>query len=132
MYWLPVLSVLATVPFGLTTSISPCWTDMRSKHSWNSVPEKWEFHEYAPAGTTIDLRIALKPHRENALIDALYEVSDPSGQKYVSIQSFLCVHLLTHVYAHAALQIWSAPVQGASCRARRSASRHTRTCQCLA
>ncbi|KAI0283619.1 tripeptidyl peptidase A [Russula aff. rugulosa BPL654] len=30
----------------------------------------------------MNLRIALKPHRENALIDVLYEVSDPNHSKY--------------------------------------------------
>ncbi len=30
-----------------------------------------------PTGTTIDLHVALKLHRENALIDAFYEVSNP-------------------------------------------------------
>jgi tripeptidyl-peptidase-1 len=36
-------------------------------------------------GTTIDLHIALKPERENALIDALYEVSDPKLPKHVPL-----------------------------------------------
>ncbi len=36
-----------------------------------------------PPGTTIDLRIAPKPHRKDALIDALYEVSEPKHPKHV-------------------------------------------------
>ncbi|KAF8491622.1 subtilisin-like protein [Russula emetica] len=82
MYWLSVLSVIAAVPLGLATPISPRWDDMRLKHSWESIPEKWECQGHPPAGTTIDLRVALKPHHENALIDALYEVSDPRRSKY--------------------------------------------------
>jgi tripeptidyl-peptidase-1 len=82
MYWLSVLSVLTVVPLGFATPPSPCWDDMRLKHSWDSIPEKWECQGHPPAGTTIDLRVALKPHRKNALIDALYEVSDPSHSKY--------------------------------------------------
>ena len=90
MYWLSVLSVLAAVPLGLATPISPRWDDMRLKHSWESIPEKWECRGHPPAGTTIDLRVALKPHRENALIDALYEVSDPRRSKYVFLPLLHC------------------------------------------
>ena len=56
---------------------------MRVKHSWGSIPEKWEHHGHPPAGATIDLHVALKPHHENALIDSLYEVSDPKHPKCV-------------------------------------------------
>lgn len=90
MYWLSVLSVFAAVPLGLSTPISPHWDDMRLKHSWASIPEKWECRGHPSSGTTIDLRVALKPHRENALIDALYEVSDPGRSKYVFIPLLLC------------------------------------------
>ncbi len=100
MYWLSVLpvAVLAAVPFGLTTplSLSPRWDDMRVKHVWGSIPEKWECQGHPPVGTTMDLRIALKPHRENALVDVLYEVSDPNHSKYVSIHCF-CVYSNIHV-----------------------------------
>ncbi|KAI0271753.1 subtilisin-like protein [Russula aff. rugulosa BPL654] len=82
MRWLSVLSVLVTVPLGLATPLTPRWDDMRVKHSWGSIPNKWDCQGHPPTGTTIDLRIALKPHREGALIDALYEVSDPNHAKY--------------------------------------------------
>ncbi|KAI0277733.1 subtilisin-like protein [Russula brevipes] len=82
MYWLAALSVLAAAPLGLTTALAPRWDDMRVKHAWASIPKKWEYQGRPPAHTTIDLRVALKPHRENALIDALYEVSDPTHRKY--------------------------------------------------
>ena len=72
MYWLSVLPVLAAFSLGLATPTSPRWDDMRLRHSWDSIPEKWECEGLPPAGTTIDLRVALKPHRENALSDALY------------------------------------------------------------
>ena len=97
MYWLSVLSALAVVPLGLTTPASPRWDDMRSKHSWDTIPEKWECQGHPPAGMTIDLRVALKPHRENALIDALYEISDPNHSKYVTIRVFLYVNLLIYM-----------------------------------
>ena len=97
MYWLSVLSVLATVHHGLSTPISPCWDDMKLKHSWESIPDKWECQGHLPASTTIDLRVALKPLRENALIDALYEVSDPSHSKYVFVALLLCHFAHTNV-----------------------------------
>ncbi|KAH9046089.1 subtilisin-like protein [Lactarius hengduanensis] len=52
------------------------------KHSWNTVPRNWDSLGRPPSGTTIDLYIALKPQRENALVDALYEVSEPGHPKY--------------------------------------------------
>jgi tripeptidyl-peptidase I len=96
MYWLSVLSVLAAVSLGLSI---PTWEDMRLKHSWDSIPKNWEYQGHPPVGTTIDLRIAFKPHRENALIDALYEVSDPRHSRYVSIPLFsLCIYSHLRMY----------------------------------
>jgi hypothetical protein len=134
MYLLSLLpfAVLAAVPLALTTPLSPRWDDMRVKHVWGSIPEKWECQGHPPVGTTMDLRIALKPHRENALIEVLYEVSNPNHSKYVSVPLILCVTLLKHSSTCAMLQIRCALVQGASCRACRSSSRHTRTSWFLA
>ncbi|KAH9036769.1 subtilisin-like protein [Lactarius deliciosus] len=55
---------------------------MRIKHSWNAVLKNWESLGNPPSGTTIDLYVALKAHRENALIDTLYQVSDPNHPRY--------------------------------------------------
>ncbi|KAI9438831.1 subtilisin-like protein [Lactarius indigo] len=55
---------------------------MHVKHAWNSVPVDWESMGPPPVGTTIDLRISLKPHHEDTLIDVLYEVSNPKHPKY--------------------------------------------------
>ncbi len=84
-----VLSVLAAVTLGsLSNTLSPRWGDMHIKHSWNVVPKNWESMGHPPSGTTIDLYVALKPHRENALIDVLYEVSSPGNPKHVLHHSF--------------------------------------------
>ncbi|KAH8985692.1 subtilisin-like protein [Lactarius akahatsu] len=73
-YCISVLSVLATgLLGGLAKSLSPPWDDIHIKHSWNAVPNNWVSLGRPPSGTTVDLYIALKPHRENALINALYE-----------------------------------------------------------
>ena len=96
MHWLSVLSFLAVSPVGLATPIAPRWDDMRVKHSWDSIPTKWEYYGHPPAGATIELRVALKPHRENALIDALYEVSDPKHPKCVSSPLYPHAFAFTH------------------------------------
>ncbi|KAH8997754.1 subtilisin-like protein [Lactarius hatsudake] len=79
-----VLFVLAASLLGsLAKPFSPRWHDMRIKHSWNTVPENWESLGNPLSGTTIDLYVALKAHRENALIDTLHQVAElvspPSG-----------------------------------------------------
>ncbi|KAH9179939.1 hypothetical protein EDB89DRAFT_2062947 [Lactarius sanguifluus] len=66
-----VLSVLAAVP--LINFATPL----------NHIPPSWETLGHPPAGTTIDLHVALKAHDENALVDALYEVSTPRSPKHV-------------------------------------------------
>ncbi|KAH8976683.1 subtilisin-like protein [Lactarius hatsudake] len=82
--WIPqtVLFLLSAVPLG--GIVTSRWDDMRSKHSWETIPEKWECLGLPTADTVIDLYIALKPYRENALVDALNEVSDPGHLRHVS------------------------------------------------
>ncbi|KAF8268741.1 peptidase S8/S53 domain-containing protein [Lactarius quietus] len=60
----------------------PRWDDKRVMHAWEVVPADWESPVTPPAGATIDLSIALKPHDEDALVEALYEVSNPRHPKY--------------------------------------------------
>ncbi|KAH9019211.1 subtilisin-like protein [Lactarius hengduanensis] len=72
VFFLSALSGIATSP----------WDHMRSKHSWETIPENWQSLGLPTAHTTIDLYIALKPYRENALVDALNEVSDPRHPRY--------------------------------------------------
>ncbi|KAI9448987.1 subtilisin-like protein [Lactarius psammicola] len=81
--WLSALSVLSAGPLcPLATPLQPHWGSMRVKHAWNAVPPNWEPLGHPAAETTIDLHIALKSQHENALIDALYEVSTPKHPKY--------------------------------------------------
>ncbi|KAH9074809.1 subtilisin-like protein [Lactarius deliciosus] len=76
-HWLYALSFLIAAPLSdFVTPLAP-WDDMRVKHTWSAAPANWETLGCLSAGTTIDLYIALNPYQENALIDALYEVSDP-------------------------------------------------------
>ncbi|KAH9053090.1 subtilisin-like protein [Lactarius vividus] len=72
-HWLYVLSFLTTTPLAdFATPLVP-WDDMRVKHTWSFVPDNWDTLGCPSAGTTIDLYIALNPHQEDALIDALYQ-----------------------------------------------------------
>ncbi|KAH9973600.1 subtilisin-like protein [Lactifluus volemus] len=84
MYWLSVLSILTAVSSGLAipSASESIWDDLRVKHSWVTLPKKWNWLSYPPANTTIDLRIALKPRNEDALVDELYQISDPNHPKY--------------------------------------------------
>ncbi|KAH8986033.1 Pro-kumamolisin, activation domain-containing protein [Lactarius hatsudake] len=59
--------------------LPPPWDDIRVKHT---IPPNWEPLGHPHTGTTIDLRLALKPHDENTLREALYKVSDPRSPKY--------------------------------------------------
>ncbi|KAF8260343.1 peptidase S8/S53 domain-containing protein [Lactarius quietus] len=77
---LSVFSVLAAAT--LVASLVPRWDDTRVKHTWHAVPSNWESLGLPSTNTTIDLHIALLPQSENALIDALYEVSTPGHPKY--------------------------------------------------
>ncbi|KAH9035142.1 subtilisin-like protein [Lactarius deliciosus] len=57
------------------------WDGVQVKHTWSSIPENWLNLGHPPADGTIDLHIALKAKNENALIDALIEVSSPGHPK---------------------------------------------------
>ncbi|KAH9160140.1 subtilisin-like protein [Lactarius sanguifluus] len=80
-----VLSTLAAgLLGGLAAPLAPRWNETQVKHAWHTIPENWVDLGHPSAGTTIDLHLALKSHDENALIDALYEVSDPNHPRYRS------------------------------------------------
>ncbi|KAH9070673.1 subtilisin-like protein [Lactarius deliciosus] len=81
------LAIITTPLNSAATPFPPNWNDMHTKHRWNAIPGKWETIGQPPVGTTIDLRIALKPNREHALADAIHEVSNPKHPKYGSYLS---------------------------------------------
>ncbi|KAH9168991.1 subtilisin-like protein [Lactarius sanguifluus] len=81
-HWLYALSFLTATPLAdFATPFAP-WGDVRVKHAWSSVPANWETLGCPSAGTAINLHIALNPRHDNALIDALYEVSAPKHPRY--------------------------------------------------
>ncbi|KAH9041312.1 subtilisin-like protein [Lactarius pseudohatsudake] len=87
------LAVVARPIDSVATPFLPNWNDMHTKHRWNAIPGKWETIGQPPVGTTIDLSIALRPHREHALTDAIHEVSNPKHPKHV----LFLISLPTHV-----------------------------------
>ncbi|KAH9032341.1 Pro-kumamolisin, activation domain-containing protein [Lactarius deliciosus] len=105
-HWLYILSFLTATPLSdFATPLAP-WGDMRVKHTWSAFPANWETLGCPSAGTTIDLYIALNPHQEDALIDALYEVSDPKHPRHVRLTaaplapSFTCAAPPFQIWPH--------------------------------
>jgi hypothetical protein len=114
-HWFSALSLLTAVLLAdFATPLEP-WDDMQVKHTWHSVPVNWESLGHPAAGTTIDLYIALKPERESALIDALYEVSDPRHLRHVLLTAPPLAPLFT--CAAAPFQIWCSPCERTCFRA---------------
>ena len=84
--WLYVLStiVLSVLFAGFACQTMPFlspWDEMLIKHKWDAIPDSWVSLGHPPNGTTIKFHIALKPDRNNALMDALHEVSHPRHPK---------------------------------------------------
>ncbi|KAH9013552.1 subtilisin-like protein [Lactarius pseudohatsudake] len=67
---------------GLATPLASRWDGMKVKHAWDAVPNNWQSLGHPSNQTTIDLHLALKSHREDAMVEALYEVSDPGHSRY--------------------------------------------------
>ncbi|KAH9027944.1 subtilisin-like protein [Lactarius pseudohatsudake] len=80
------LSVLATLSAlllcGFATPLTSRWGRMKVKHAWDTVPKNWQSLGHPSNQTTVDLHLALKSHREDALVEALYQVSDPKHSRY--------------------------------------------------
>ncbi|KAH9026053.1 subtilisin-like protein [Lactarius pseudohatsudake] len=94
-HWFYVLLFLTATPLAhIVTPLAP-WDNMRVKHSWSAVPANWETLGCPSPGTIIDLYIALNPRQESALIDALYEVSDPKHPRHVHLTSEQVAELVT-------------------------------------
>ena len=96
---LSVLSVLvAALLIGPASSLPSFLGDMVAKHKWDAIPDNWVTQGHPPNRTTIDLYIALKPQHEDSLIDALYEVSEPSHPRHVHFTTPLLDSSLTHSF----------------------------------
>ncbi|KAH9167472.1 subtilisin-like protein [Lactarius sanguifluus] len=66
---LPILSALLLC--GFATPLASRWDGMKVKHAWDAVPKNWQSLGHPSNQTTIDLHLALKSHREDAMVEAL-------------------------------------------------------------
>ncbi|THH15737.1 hypothetical protein EW146_g4775 [Bondarzewia mesenterica] len=85
------------------------WDDLKVKHAWRETPEGWICDGAPPEGTTMDFRIALKPHKEDALVDALYEVSDPKHARLADVANLVAPHPDTSAIVSAWLEHHGVP-----------------------
>ena len=83
LFMLSMLSIWSGADQAFATPPTRRWERMMVKHSWNAVPQHWESLGHPPVDSSIDLYLALKTPNESALIDSLYEVSNPRHAKYV-------------------------------------------------
>ena len=110
--WLFVLFFLAAVSLTDVATLVIPWDDMKIKHTWNAIPINWETLGHPLAGSTIHLHIVLEPHRENALNDAVSEISDPNHSRHLLLTIPPPAPLLT--CAAAPFQISGIPFKGTS------------------
>ncbi|KAH9068288.1 subtilisin-like protein [Lactarius deliciosus] len=75
-------AIICGIATPLAPPKDPPWDGMKLMHAWSTVPKNWESLGLPSNDTAIDLYLALKSERENALVDALYQVSDPKNPKY--------------------------------------------------
>lgn len=61
------------------------WDNLAEKHSWVDVPKGWSYKSAIPADYVFNLKIALKQHRLDELIDNLMQISDPTHIRSVAI-----------------------------------------------
>ena len=74
-----VIAAVSTVPIRVPSPQN----DMAVKHKWDTTPDNWLSLGPPLDDDTIELHIALQPKNKDALIDALYEVSEPGHPKQV-------------------------------------------------
>ncbi|OBZ73692.1 putative tripeptidyl-peptidase SED2 [Grifola frondosa] len=83
MLWSSVLILTGLVQFCASKPlVSKRWDDFELKHAWDEIPRGWELHGPAPSDYRFDLRIGLRQDKFDDLVKALFEVSDPTHEKY--------------------------------------------------
>ena len=71
------------LPIVLVTAspLNKRWEDFEVKHAWSDIPQGWVIHSDAPADHLLEMRIGLKQHKFDSLVDELYQVSDPRHER---------------------------------------------------
>ena len=110
--WFFALSFITAVLLADFVMTVVIWDEMLIKHTWNAVPADWESLGNTTAGAMIKLHIALKPDRESALVDTLYEVSNPKHPRHALLATPPLAPLFT---CAAPFQIWRIFFQGTAC-----------------
>ncbi|KDR68017.1 hypothetical protein GALMADRAFT_272863 [Galerina marginata CBS 339.88] len=81
MLWSSIL-YLGFVQLCASRALSRRWDDLAEKHSWVEIPQGWQLKAAAPADHLFELRIGLKQHGIEELIENLMEISDPTHLRY--------------------------------------------------
>ena len=105
-HWLSALYLLIAVLLADSATAALHWDEMTVKHTWNAIPANWESLGNTTAGAMINLHIALKPDRESAWNDALFEVSNPEHPRHVLLTTPPSALLFKYA---APSQIWRVP-----------------------
>ena len=65
------------------------WDDFEVRHEWvKGAPSGWEVLDPAPSDERLTVRIGLKQHGLEDLIEHLHAVSDPSHPQYASSSGY--------------------------------------------
>ncbi|KAF4610501.1 hypothetical protein D9613_006689 [Agrocybe pediades] len=81
MLWSSIL-LLGVAQLCASKVLSRRWEDVAEKHSWVEIPKGWQHKAPAPADHLFDMRIGMKQHGIEELIENLMEISDPTHHRY--------------------------------------------------
>ncbi|KAF9564221.1 subtilisin-like protein [Agrocybe pediades] len=81
MLWSSIL-LLGVAQLCASKVLSRRWENVAEKHSWVEIPKGWQHKAPAPAGHLFDMRIGMKQHGIEELIENLMEISDPTHHRY--------------------------------------------------
>lgn len=78
-----ILVTLLPAVFAFNAQAAPAHhSKFAVRHAWVKVPSGWEEHGVPSSDHPITMKIGLKQHRMDELIDTLYQVSDPLHPNY--------------------------------------------------
>jgi len=84
-----LVTVLGLAQLTASTNLLKRWDNLAEKHAWVDIPKGWSYKATPPADYVFNLKIALKQHRFNELIDNLMEISDPTHIRSIEFCIFL-------------------------------------------